>query len=421
MTTNAMHFTVRADKLLTALEQPSLRVIEIQIKAPAAQTRQKERLPLNLALVLDTSGSMNGAKIEYAKLAACHVAELLTDKDRAALATYCSEAELRLPGEKVTAEYRLRLLAEIMNLRATSSTNLSGGWLLGCEAVALHQHARQINRALLLSDGLANMGITDIEQLGAIAADLHERGISTSTFGIGQGFDERLMERIANQGGGNFYFIEHPAQIPDIFQSELGELLTTTASGMVLHCTLPLGVQVEVLGGWRSKTQEQTLSIHLGDLASEQSRSIYLLATLPAGSPASGVSVSLTLDARDENSQPLRMAESLVFQYAPGDVCEQAAADEEMMARYSKMYLSDVTREALWYERMGQRDRAREMIQNAVDNTAAYLRTSDRERFERRRDRMGEGLSEEERKRMHYNTYRNARSRPVEKSEEDNE
>src|SRR6478752_4612672 len=96
-------------------------------------------------------------------------------------------------------------------------------------------------RMSLRTDGLANHGVTEHGALVTTAAELRRRGVATSTFGVGADFDERLLRDIAHEGGGNFYFVESPAQIPDLVTSELGEALEIVARGAALHVELPAG------------------------------------------------------------------------------------------------------------------------------------------------------------------------------------
>ncbi|MFN8566275.1 MAG: VWA domain-containing protein [Kouleothrix sp.] len=110
-------------------------------------------------------------------------------------------------------------------------TDISGGWLTGCREVAAYQAVEGIHRALLLTDGLANRGIIDIEELAQYARELRRRGVATSTFGVGLDFNEQLLEALAEQGG-HFYYIERPEQIPTVFRRELGELLTVVTRGV---------------------------------------------------------------------------------------------------------------------------------------------------------------------------------------------
>ena len=91
-----------------------------------------------------------------------------------------------------------------------------------------------VNRTLLLTDGLANIGITDPAELERHASELRQRGVATSTFGVGADFDERLLQAMADAGGGHFYFIESAAQIRDHMTSEVGESLDVVARGVEL-------------------------------------------------------------------------------------------------------------------------------------------------------------------------------------------
>jgi Ca-activated chloride channel family protein len=109
-----------------------------------------------------------------------------------------------------------------------ANTNLFGGWLAGAEAIGDDARGR-VKRVFLLTDGLANEGMTDHEEILHHVRELAVRGVATTTFGVGADFDEHLVARMAEAGDGHFYFIERPEQIPDFLHSELGELLTVVA------------------------------------------------------------------------------------------------------------------------------------------------------------------------------------------------
>ena len=123
--------------------------------------------------------------------------------------------------------------------RRADSTDLCGGWLAGCEQVARFIEGEGLGRCLLLTDGLANQGVTDRDEIVTHARELRRRGVVTSTFGVGADFDERLLQQMADAGAGHFYFIERAVQIPDLFASELGETLDVVASGVTLTIETP--------------------------------------------------------------------------------------------------------------------------------------------------------------------------------------
>ncbi len=155
---------------------------------------------------------------------------------------------LLAPSEQITTHGRQRLKGVINGLTPGGWTDLAGGWLEGCREIAAHPEQQGVNRALLLTDGLANRGITDIEELTHHARQLRQRGVATSTFGVGLDFNEHLLEGLATEGGGYFYFMERPDQIPQMFQRELGELLTVIVMKLCLHSRCYLELPLSCLG-----------------------------------------------------------------------------------------------------------------------------------------------------------------------------
>jgi Ca-activated chloride channel homolog len=422
MTKQQMDLHLKVEKNLIARESATRRVIEIKLRAPKLMTAREERMPLNLALVIDRSGSMDGDKIDYVRRAAGHVIELLNENDRAAVYIYDNVVECIMPSAPMDEDNRRRCVSAINEVTARGMTNLSDGWLAGCEAVAQHLNAETINRVLLLSDGLANQGITSTTQLGLHAAEINQRGIATSTFGVGFDFNEHLLERMSNQGGGNFYYIEQPGQIQEIFLQELEELLNVSVKEVTVSLPLAGGtVSYEVLGGWKHTTVDDALQIHIGALAEGQERSVYLIANLPASPDSKDINLPVSLHALDENAQPFEQQQEIAFRYASLVECEAAPFDKDLMQHFGRVYLSDTTREALILERKGHHRQASELMQAAIMMNKPYMSPEDLQQFERRNEQIEEGLTEMKRKRMHFNTFRDSRTRGYDKAMDEEE
>jgi Ca-activated chloride channel family protein len=399
-------FTIRlkSDLEIIAQEVPSARILQLVVTSPLAKPRAG-RLPLNLALVIDRSGSMTGQKIEYVKKAALHVLDLLGEGDRAALVAYNEEVSLLSPSVAMNSAAKERLRSLVGDLTADGFTNLGGGWLRGCEALSAVEKKEMLNRTLLLSDGLANRGITDLEELGHHAMELHRRGISTSTFGVGLDFNEHLLELMANQGGGNYHYIEQARQIPEIFAKELGELTAITAAEVLVVLTLPPKVDVEALGGWRCEQDGRALRLHLGDMAAGQKREVFLKLLTPPQARSKSLSLQATVTARGQDDEQLSQTTKLKLHYDTKGAMEAAQPDKELLRRFAEVRLADASTEALKLEREGKREEARQMLEIALQSCAPYAAPELKRDYQRLAQHLVMGLAEPERKLRHTSEY----------------
>ncbi|MEG5065063.1 macro domain-containing protein [Microcoleus sp. B3-A4] len=213
---------------------------------PPAPEKTIERPQLNLGLVIDRSGSMRGQKIEYARQAASYAIEQLLPSDRVSITIYDDEIETLVPSTLAT--HKSHLLQQIQKIYPRNSTALHAGWEQGGIQVSQHLNPEHLNRVILLSDGLANIGETNPDVIASDVKGLTKRGVSTTTMGIGQDYNEDLLEAMARSGDGNYYYIQSPEQLPSIFQQELLGLMATVGTNVTLGIEPQAGVElVEVL------------------------------------------------------------------------------------------------------------------------------------------------------------------------------
>lgn len=222
-------------------QQPMTLDVLVRITPPALP-QTPERSPLNLSLVIDRSGSMRGAKIQQAREAACFAVENLLPNDRLSVVLFDDRVETLIPSTFATDKQAL--LTKIRQVQSRGSTALHAGWVEGGTQVSQYLNPDQLNRVILFSDGQANVGETCPD---AIADDVHglaQRGVSTTTLGIGQGYNEDLLAAMASSGDGNFFHIESAAQLPDIFETELSGLAATLGQRVSLGVEPQTGVKV---------------------------------------------------------------------------------------------------------------------------------------------------------------------------------
>lgn len=200
------------------------------------------RRNLNLSLVIDRSGSMAGAPLHHALKAAESVVDRLEPNDILSVVVYDDEVDSVVPPQAVTNKSTLK--NSIRKVRAGGITNLSGGWLKGCEHVKTRLDPQKINRVLLLTDGHANMGIQDPKILTATAGQKAEEGIITTTLGFAQGFNEDLLIGMARAATGNFYFIQSIDEATEVFSIELDSLRAVVGQNLKVTLELADGVSL---------------------------------------------------------------------------------------------------------------------------------------------------------------------------------
>ncbi|MEH2333257.1 vWA domain-containing protein [Nostoc sp.] len=207
-----------------------------------ADTAKSPRRNLNLSLVIDRSGSMAGAPLHHALKAAESVVDQLEPDDILSVVVYDDEVNSVVPPQSVTNKAALK--NSIRKVRAGGITNLSGGWLKGCEHVKTRLDPQKINRVLLLTDGHANMGIQDPKILTATSGQKAEEGIITTTLGFAQGFNEDLLIGMARAATGNFYFIQSIDEATEVFSIELDSLRAVVGQNLKVTLELADGVSL---------------------------------------------------------------------------------------------------------------------------------------------------------------------------------
>jgi Ca-activated chloride channel homolog len=240
-----------------------------------------KRLPLNLSLVLDHSGSMEqDERLENAKIAVNYLIDHLNSDDNLSIVIYDHFVDVLHGSSPVTDKEHLK--HKIHRIIPRGATNISGGLSKGYEEVKSTYSPNKLNRVLLLSDGLANEGITDDYLLDMIAKDhAHTDNITLSTFGLGHEFNEQLMHNLAESGAGNYYYIEKPADASIDFGNEIKLLLGVAAKDAKLKINFPAKyLTLTRVYGHPYKVVNDQVSIDLKEVHPSESNGILLKFTV---------------------------------------------------------------------------------------------------------------------------------------------
>ena len=238
--------------------------------------------PVDLLVVLDRSGSMNGQKINDACGAIIKLLDHLTPRDRLALVTYSNDVRTLcglLPMDELN---RKQIAAMVNQVRSGGGTNLGGGLQRGIDTLLQAGSNGSRRKMILISDGLANQGITNPTQLGQMASTAVEQNFSISTVGVGLDFNEVLMTAIADHGVGRYYFLENPQAFAKVFADECQMARTVAAAALELRIPLKEGVRLIHAGGYPISHYNGYAVIHPGDILSDQKRRIFLTFAIPS-------------------------------------------------------------------------------------------------------------------------------------------
>ncbi|HEX9829616.1 MAG TPA: VWA domain-containing protein, partial [Bacteroidota bacterium] len=220
--------------------------LHISVTTPDVGTAK--RRPMNISVVLDRSGSMAGeGKIDYAKRALNSLIDQLNPEDIFSIVVYDDQIDVLRAAAPVRDKWELKRLVE--SIYARGSTNLGGGMIEGFQQVQRYVSKEFVNRVVLLSDGLANQGIVDPTELNRIARQYRSKSITLTTMGVGLDYNENLMVALADNGGGNYYFIESPNILASILRKEMNMLASIVAQNAVLEMTLGKGVHLKDIIG----------------------------------------------------------------------------------------------------------------------------------------------------------------------------
>ncbi|WP_334320963.1 vWA domain-containing protein [Gilliamella apicola] len=349
----------------------------------------KKRVPINLAIVIDKSGSMSGQRIEKAREAAILAVNMLNENDTLSIVAYDSEARVIVPATKV--DNKLRIIGLINeNIYASGGTALFAGLSKGIKQVENQLTKDKINRIILLSDGQANTGPSSVDELSQLAIIAAKKNIAITTLGIGSDYNELLMSSIASYSDGNHVFVNNSADLENVFVHEFNDLMSAIAQDVVITIQLKNGVKPVRLLGRDGVIKGNEITVKMNQLFSNQEKYV-LLEVIPdkgkVGQEKTLAQVDLKYDNLLENKTE-NETQVVRISYTKDKKMVDDAIHQDVLVETELQKVALENEKALELYNQGKRDEAQQLLREngealkAISAQSPTMSMSDKERIE---------------------------------------
>ncbi len=343
--------------------------LRLSLKGAALPGRDK-RTPINVALVVDRSGSMEGDRIAAAKEALRTALERLSSNDIVSVVSYNHKVDVLHPAAPLGSS-RESLLRAIGNLKADGTTALYAGTEEGGQQVEKFLSDNKVNRVVLVSDGLANVGPSTPKDAADLGRRLAGKGISVTTIGLGLDYNEDLMQRLASASDGNHAFVEHPRQLASIFDKEFGDALSITAKDITIIIECKAGFRPKRVLGRDADISGDRVTLKMNQLQADNERYVVLEVEAPAGSKAGSAEIAdVEIEYLDLGTGSRTKSSAGIKAGISDDEKEASASvNKSVMTQVTEQIATETSEKAVELRDAGDITQARKML----EDNAAYL------------------------------------------------
>jgi Ca-activated chloride channel homolog len=267
-----------------------------------ASVREAKRQPVNVALVLDRSGSMGGARIAAAKEAARMALDRLNANDTLSVVMFNNQVDI-LQASSLVGDSASRLREKISSIKADGGTAIYAGVSEGANQARKGLNPARVNRVILMSDGMANVGPSTPKELGELGREIASKGISVTTIGLGLDYNEDLMQRLASASDGNHAFAKEPEDLIKFFNAEFGDALSVAAQDIEITIEVNAGFKAKRVLSREADISGQTIKLKLNSLQNDNERYVVIELIKADGESEGAVNVaSVNVDYLDIDS-----------------------------------------------------------------------------------------------------------------------
>ena len=368
----AVSVVVAPERKVLASDAPETAVVKIGLTGAALPSG--ERPAVNLALVLDRSGSMQGDRIAKAREAAIAAVQRLDERDYVSVVVFDDRIDVLAGAQTASEQNKSAIIEKLRTVEARGATAIFGGVSAGAAELRKNLARGLVSRIVLLSDGAANVGPSSPEELGLLGAALVKEGISVSTLGVGLGYNENLMATLATRSDGNTYFIENGDDVPRIFDAELGDAFQVAAREVRLSVRFRDAFPVELIGR-DGRIEDGVVSVDFNQIYSRQEKYVLVRTEFPVGKDGetrefAAAEVSWVLPGSDASGSAAATG-SVAFSSDPAKV--RASADARVLVQSVKTQNALRTQRALVLNAAGDYEGARRLMSRNSDFAEAAL------------------------------------------------
>ena len=343
--------------------------LRLSLKSLAAE-KKEHRTPLNVAIVIDRSGSMEGDRIVAAREAANVALERLSADDVVSLVAFNHKVDVLHPAARLGTSHE-SLKRAIAQLKPDGTTALYAGVKEGGQQVKEFVSDTKVNRVILVSDGLANVGPSTPSEVASLGRELAGKGISVTTIGLGLDYNEDLMQRLAAASDGNHAFVESPRQLASIFDKEFGDALSVSARDIIINIEFKEGFKPKRVLGREAEISGSRVTLKMTQMQSDNERYVVIEAGVPAGAAPGDMSVAdVEMEYFDLDTNAKATSQASVRAKITSDEKEaEASLNKSVMSQVTEQVATENSERSVELRDKGDIEGAKKMLQ---DN-AAYL------------------------------------------------